>query len=156
MSFWVFYFMCWTKVKRKKKNCIMCWWYLYIYRLCSGQIWTERSMALAAVQSICLYRDEIIGNASYFRSGLTSHARFHQRRVVNLRGVALMKIRLTSKKSKYFQLIRPYRNFCCFGSEFATLLSSVTEKISSSSGTSSTTTTTKHEVAPNTSTHLVS
>ena len=135
----------------------MCWWYLYIYRLYSGQIWTERSMALAAVQSICLYRDEIIGNA-YFRSGLTSHARFHQRRVVNLRGVALMKIRFSSKKSKYFQLIRPYRNFCCFGSEFATLLSSVTEKISSSSGTSTTTTTTttKHEVAPNTSTHLVS
>ncbi|XP_030949707.1 violaxanthin de-epoxidase, chloroplastic-like isoform X3 [Quercus lobata] len=97
-------------------------------------------MALAAAQSICLYRDEIIGNA-YFRSGLTSHARFHRRRVVNLRGVALMKIRFTSRKSKYFQLIRPYRNFCCFGSEFSTLLSSMTEKMSSSSGTS----TTKHE-----------
>nr|XP_023883454.1 violaxanthin de-epoxidase, chloroplastic isoform X1 [Quercus suber] len=94
-------------------------------------------MALAAAQSICLYRDEIIGNA-YFRSGLTSHARFHRRRVVNLRGVALMKIRFISRKSKYFQLIRPYRNFCCFGSEFSTLLSSMSEKISSSSGTSST------------------
>ena len=101
-------------------------------------------MALATAQSICFSHDEHIGNAAYLRSGLTSHARFHRQRFVNLRGVTLMKIRFTTRKSKHFQLIRPHRNFCFFGSRFSTLLSSRSAKISSSSATCAT----KHEVPP--------
>ncbi|KAF5454812.1 hypothetical protein F2P56_024449 [Juglans regia] len=82
-------------------------------------------------QSIYLSHVESIGN-SFLGSGLTSHAGLHRRRVVNPRGMALVKMCSTSRKSKFFQLVGSHRDFCYFGTRYSTLLSSTTEKISSS------------------------
>lgn len=84
-----------------------------------------------SAQSIYLPHVESIGNLC-LGSRLNGHAGLHGRRVVNLRGLALVKMGSRSRKSKYFRLVRPHRNFCYFGTRSSTLLSSTTEKIYSS------------------------
>ncbi|KAJ7978216.1 Violaxanthin de-epoxidase [Quillaja saponaria] len=67
------------------------------------------------------------------RLGHTGHARFHTRKGIHFRGVVTVKILSNNRKSRYFQLVRPYGHYYRSGSICSAFLCSQKEKMSSSS-----------------------